>query len=182
MSQVPKQLKFQSRAINFAGNSRTPGGLLFVDHAQGQLIELFEAVIVRSGQHFSLARVEANPDLDTVRIEAAAFGGHPPLVGSRLLCGPLQFTPRPQATFVYPLNGTSGNGARAAAPKRERGVICDVAASGYGFIRTDAGTKVFVHMSQLEYGAQLLLGMRVSFERQISPKGPAAHFVRPAAN
>lgn len=179
MSHDIRQLNYHARTLNFAGPSRTPGGLLYIDHAQGTLIELFQAVIVRTGMHFSLARVEANPNLGTVRIDAPAFGGQPPAVGARFLIGPLQFTPRPQASFAYPLNGSFSG--RPTAARREYGTVCEVS-QGYGFIRSDAGQKVFAHAGQFERGAQLLVGMRVSFDLHHNAKGPTAQSVRPATN
>lgn len=181
----PTQFVTNGRTLNFAGPSRTPGGLLYVDHAVGMLIELFVAVITRTGYHFSTARIEANPDLGTVKIEAAAFAGRPALIGGTYLIGPLTFDPRPRAQFAYPLNGAvrpGGTQSRIPQVRRETGTFVDVSDRGWGRLRSDNGNTLFAHASSLEHGAQLVVGLRVTFETHQSPKGAVARAIRPAAN
>lgn len=178
--QKPNKLTHQGRTLNFAGPSRTPGGALYVNHAEGTLVELYLARITRTGLHFSLAQIDANPHLGPVRISAPAFAGRPVIIGTHYLVGPLQFTPRPQASLAFPLNDCATLNTKDSR-RRELGTVTEVR-EGYGFIKTDRGQRVFVHGSQLERGAQLLVGMRVSLEVHNTAKGTAAQFVRPSAS
>jgi len=49
---------------------------------------------------------------------------------------------------------------------------------GYGFIKCDDGTEVFVHNSEIQGKSSLTEGEKVEFEIQKSPKGPRAVNVR----
>lgn len=50
---------------------------------------------------------------------------------------------------------------------------------GYGFIKADDGTEVFVHNSEIQGKSSLTEGEKVEFEIQSSPKGPRAINVKP---
>ena len=50
---------------------------------------------------------------------------------------------------------------------------------GYGFIKCDDGTEVFVHHSEIQGKSSLTEGEKVEFDVQRSPKGPRAVNVRP---
>lgn len=45
---------------------------------------------------------------------------------------------------------------------------------GYGFIKCEDGTEVFVHNSEIQGKSSLTEGEKVEFEIQKSPKGPRA--------
>jgi len=45
---------------------------------------------------------------------------------------------------------------------------------GYGFIKADDGTEVFVHNSEIQGKNSLTEGEKVEFEIQQGPKGPKA--------
>ena len=49
---------------------------------------------------------------------------------------------------------------------------------GYGFIKCEDGTEVFVHNSEIQGKSSLTEGEKVEFEIQKSPKGPRAVNVR----
>lgn len=48
------------------------------------------------------------------------------------------------------------------------------ARKGYGFIEKDDGKDIFVHINDIEGGANLNEGDEVEFEAEDSPKGPKA--------
>ena len=49
---------------------------------------------------------------------------------------------------------------------------------GFGFIEKEDGNDIFVHMNDIEGGAQLNDGDEVEFEPADSPKGPRATKVK----
>lgn len=182
-TRIPRTLRYQGRTINYTGDGRTKGSLMYLDAMTGSLLELYYAQVERTGPVYSLARV-ANNSLGTVRIDHVSLNGAGPvIIGDLLIIGCLQYLPEgPRATEIWraPVTPVVPTVVPVAPPVpqigRQFGVIISVHPFGtYGKIANErTGGLVFIHQSQLRHGARLLQGCRVSFVEGMNHKGPAA--------
>ncbi len=185
-TRIPRTLRYQGRTINYTGDGRTKGSLMYLDAMTGSLLELYYAQVERTGPVYSLARV-ANNSLGTVRIDHVSLNGVGPVgIGDLLIVGSLQYLPEgPRAAAIWraPVEPVVPMFVPVAPPTpavpqmgRQFGVITWVHEFGkYGSITNErTGRQLFVHHSQFRRGAQLMQGFRVSYVEGMNPRGPAA--------
>lgn len=182
-TRIPRILPYQGRTINYTGDGRTKGSLMYLDAMTGALLELYYAQVEKTGPVYSLARV-ANSSLGTVRVDHAILNGVGRVnVFDLLIVGCLQFPaegPRATAVWRAPVVQIVPTVVPLAPSlpqvHRQFGVITWVHEFGkYGSITNErTGCPMFVHHSQLRRGAQLLQGFRVSYVEGTNPRGPAA--------
>jgi len=203
INKLPKSLPFQGGIINNAGAGRAAGSTNFHNHVTGQSLDLFEAQVAQVGPLFALAEVADNKALGKVRVDHSLLNGSGPAqLGDSLIIGPLQFLPAgpravcawptrtssPVRPLVRPFHYRSGPAVQPArqysnpAPRRNRGTVTRVAPTGaFGQITDEHnGDQFFVHHSQLQGGAILRIGARVSFTSAKTPRGLSALEVQSA--
>lgn len=182
-TRIPRTLRYQGRTINYTGDGRTKGSLMYLDAMMGSLLELYYAQVEKTGPVYSLARV-ANNSLGTVRIDHVSLNGVGPVgIGDLLIVGCLQYLaegPRATAIWRAPVEPVVPTVVPVAPPlpqfRRQFGVITWVDQLGkYGWVTNERnGGQLFVHHSQIRRGAQLMQGVRVSYVEGTNPRGPAA--------
>jgi cold shock CspA family protein len=181
----PKTLPFRGSTINKAGAGNAAGSISYVNHATGQMLDLFQAQIIQVGPIFALAAVVGNEALGKVRVDHQLFSGSGPVqFGETLIIGPLEFLPAgalAQAAWRSPFAGGQAlqlNGC--AGRERRKGVVTRVAPTGnFGQItEAPSGRPFFVHRSQLQGGATLRIGCSLSFLPAKTPRGWSALEVR----
>jgi cold shock CspA family protein len=200
--EMPKSLPFQGGVINNAGVGRAAGSTSFLNHVTGQNVDLFKAQVAQVGPLFALAEVADNKALGKVRVDHSLLNGAGAAqLGDTLIVGPLQFLPAgpravcawptraasPMRTAARPINPWSHHSIPATSqyhapvPRRNKGTVTRVAQTGaFGQITDERdGQQYFVHSSQLQRGALLRLGARVSFMPAKTPRGLSAIEVQP---
>jgi cold shock CspA family protein len=161
------------------------------------------ASVISAGPHFALAAVTGNFALRSVLVPKEILANL--AVGEQVLIGGIEYRPAGPRALAASRAGQSEPRPRLGllkpkAPSREPsllfpehrtavhalrevGVIASVAGSGtFGRIIADrTGDSVFLPGSALMPGASLKPGLRVSFLREVAPKGPVAKAVQLAA-
>lgn len=188
----PRSLPHRSGRINLSGAGKAPGSAIYLDLRDGSTIELYVAQVTTIGPLAVFAQVAGNQGLSRIQVDAHVLPNSL-LVGDVLLVGSILFgggtplakrawlAPKPESSHGHPpvVGRPTVNGASRTASV---GVIAKVAdTKAWGFISAEGtSTPVFVHHTNLLYGAQLVVGRRVQFELARNEKGLTAFNVRPA--
>jgi cold shock CspA family protein len=155
------------------------------------------------GPHYALVEVPDNKALGKIRVDHSLLNGSGPAhLGDTLIVGPLQYLPAgPRALCAWPTGRSSlalpatrpvqprsappipaSHQYHTPTPRRNKGTVTRVAQTGaFGQITDERdGQQYFVHSSQLQRGAILRIGARVSFLPAKTPRGLSAIEVQPA--
>ena len=178
----PRSLKFNGKAINFAGTGRAPGALAYVDPSRGTVVEVYFAKVISVSPTHCLAGVANNQALPPVRISYRDLNGlGVPYVGQVVLVGPLTFQasgPRARAIWRAQTQQSQGSHNGNGSPTRV-GVVTVLKASHWGFVTPlGGGRQALVHRNHCTPGMALSLGLRVRYREQDREPGPLAVNVR----
>lgn len=190
---MPNSLPFQGGVINNAGTGRAAGSTSYLNHITGQSVDVFKAQVTQVGPIFALLEVADNKALGKVRVDHNLLNGSGPAqLGDTLMIGPLQFLPAgPRAVCAWPAGRSRlqhpqpvrspMRHLQASPTRRNKGTVTRVAQTGaFGQITDERdGQQYFVHASQLQRGALLRIGARVSFLPARTPRGLSAIEVQP---
>jgi cold shock CspA family protein len=181
---VPATLPLQGRVLRHSGRGRMPGSQLYIDLASARPYELFSVRVSFAGPAYFLGEVLGNASLAVVRITRAGVQDAAGVqTGDVLLAGPLEFDADQMARMPH--------GWRLAAPaagamtrpvpgaSRCLGVVNRIHTTGkFGQITSASGRLLFFHVSQLQPGATVQVGQRVSFVEVLTERGWNAVDVR----
>lgn len=170
---IPPALFPDGRRCQYAGNSTTPGGMMYTGSG-GVEYEMFVGEVFNTGPHFALVKVTKNKALAAVKVvppEGMALTS-----GDVVIIGPLKFGggDLPTAKYVFPADTKPINGHRAT------GLVVKVGENKlWAFaINEKSGVKAHVVADDIDRPFNLREGVRVSYVEEVNDRGVSAREVR----
>lgn len=163
---VPETVNLSGHSLRRSGSGRMTGAYLYLDLVDARSFELYLVRITHVDTAYLLAQALEAPALGVIRISRGGLAGSKAVsVGDKLLAGPLEFDADQMARMAnaWRLPGGAAAPPPPAATARVVGLITRIHATGrFGEITTTAGKSLYFHVSQLQPGLAIHIGLRVS--------------------